>query len=152
LRGYTDFESALDQLDFRAELQVTNIFLRNQIELLEKQIDQDFGEEATYAVQIWIDSSKALKQTALDNAQEEHTLRKQLMAVADEYKNKAKLKKETKAFFPYDLLEWDDDTSTEMTTALFRISLTALGVQKVTRCWRRRGLTFRPEPGSWRRS
>jgi hypothetical protein len=88
-------------LDFWQKLQVMNIFLRNQIELLEKQIDQDFGEEATIAVQIWIDSSKALKQTALDNAQEEHTLRKQLMAVADEYKNNAKLKKETKAFFPY---------------------------------------------------
>lgn len=50
--------------------------------------------------------------------------------MADENKNNAKLKKETKAFFPYDLPEWDDDTSTEMTTALFRTNLTTLGVQK----------------------
>lgn len=38
--------------------------------------------------------------------------------------------KETGALYPWDLGEWDDETLTAITTALFRTILTALGVQK----------------------
>ena len=130
LRGQTDFESLLDQVDFTQKLQVKNWFLAKRNGQLEEHIDAEFEIELTRGVAAWLRSQKELKQADLVKLQEEHRVRAELIAVAEEYQNNTKLKNDTAAIFPWDLPQWDEDTSKAMTSAFLRTNMTALGVQK----------------------
>jgi hypothetical protein len=71
LRGQTDFESLLDQVDFTQKLQVTNWFLAKRKDQLQEHIDVPFEIELTRGMVAWLRSQKELKQADLVKLQEE---------------------------------------------------------------------------------